>query len=97
MLSVTIVSLKILTKTFCNCLSYEKVFMTRGKKLRNSQKAQIIKFSKDGESYSNITSNLNIPFTPISSFIARFKRRNTVENKKEQVLQLRFLLDYQEN
>ena len=29
-----------------------------------------------------ISSNPNIPFTTISSFIARFKRRNTVENTK---------------
>ena len=42
MLSVTIVSLKMLTGTFCNCLSYEKVLiMARGKELSNSQNALI--------------------------------------------------------
>ena len=82
MLLVTIVSFKILTGTFCNCLSYKKVLIiARGKELSNSQKALIVKLWKDGESYRNISSNLNIPFTPISSFIARFKRCNTVENK----------------
>ena len=55
--------------------------MARGKELSNSQKALIVKLWKDGESYRNISSNLNIPFNTISSFIARFKRRNTVENK----------------
>ena len=98
MLSVNVVSLKILTGTFCNCLSYEKVLtMARGKELGNSQKALIVKLWKDGESYRNISGNLNIPFSTISSFIAQFKRRNTVENKKEQVLQGRFFLDYPEN
>ena len=83
MLSVTRVSLKILTGTFYNCLSYEKVqIMARGKELSNSQKTLIVKLWKDGESYRNMSSNLNIPFTMISSFIARFKRRNIVENKK---------------
>ena len=72
-----------LSLTFCNYLSYEKVLiMARGKELSNSQKAQIVKLEKDGESYRNISNKLNIPFTTISSFIARFKRRNTVENKK---------------
>ena len=56
--------------------------MARGKELSNSQKALSIKLWKDGESYRNILSNLNISFTTISSFIARFKRHNTVENKK---------------
>ena len=83
MLSVTIVCLKILTRTFYNCLLYKKVLiMARGKELSNWQKALIVKLWKDGESYRNISSNLNIPFTTISSFIARFKRHNTVENKK---------------
>ena len=98
MLSVTIVSLQILSRTFGNCLSYENILtMARGKKLSNSQKALVIKPWKDGESYKNISSDLNIPFIKISSFIARFKKHNTVENKKEQVLQGRFLLDYKEN
>ena len=84
MLSVTIVSLKIRTGTFCNRLSYEKVpIMARGKELSNSQKALIVKLWKDGESYRNISSNMNIPLTAISSFIARFKRRNTVEKEKK--------------
>ena len=83
MLSVTIVSLKILIGTFCYRLSYKKVLiMARGKELSNSQKALIVKLWKDGEIYRNIPSNLNIPFTTISSFIAMFKRYNTVENKK---------------
>ena len=44
MLSVPIVSLKILTRSFCNCFSYRKVLiMARGKELSNSQKALIIK------------------------------------------------------
>ena len=93
MLSVTIVCLKILTGTFCNCLSFENfLIMTRGKELSNSQKALIVKLWKDEESHRNISSNLNIPFATISSFITSFKRRNIVENKtKEQVLQGRFL------
>ena len=65
--------------------------MARGKELSNSEKALIVKLWKDGESYRNISSNMNIPFTTISSFIARFKIRNTFEDKKEQVLQGRFL------
>ena len=76
--------------------------MARGKELSNSHKTLIVKLVKDGESYKNISSNLNIPFTTIGSFIARFKRRNTVENnnnnkktkkkknKKKQVLPGRF-------
>ena len=83
MLSITIVSLKILTETFCNCLSNEKVLiMARGKELSNSQKALIVKLWTDGESYRNISSNLNISFTTISSFTAKFKRHNTVKTKK---------------
>ena len=73
--------------------------MARGKELSISQKALNVKLWKDGESYRNISSNLSILFT-ISSFIARFKRFNTVENKKkkkEHVLLGRFFLDYQEN
>ena len=51
--------------------------------MRNSRKALIFELWKDGKSYGNIlNNNLNIPFTTISSFIARFKRHNTVENKK---------------
>ena len=69
--------------------------MAKGKELSNSQKALIVKFWKDGESYRNIPSNLNIPFTTISSFIARFKRHNTVENKKKNKED--FFLHYQEN
>ena len=65
--------------------------MARSKELRNSQKALIVK------PLERWKSNLNIPFTMISSSIARFKRHNTVENKKEQVFQGRFLLDYQKN
>ena len=74
--------------------------MVRGKESNNSQKTPIANLWKDGESYRNISSNMTIPFTSISSFIVRFKRRNTVENskeKKEQVLQGKFLLEYQEN
>ena len=56
--------------------------MARGKELSNSQKVLIVKLWKDGESYRNISINLNIPFTTISSFIARFKIRNTAENNK---------------
>ena len=67
--------------------------MARGKELSYSQKALIVKLWKDGESYRNISSNLNIHFTTISSFFVRFKRPNTVENKKEQMLLGRFLLD----
>ena len=71
------------TGTFCNCLSYEKVLiMARDKELSNSQKALIVKLWKHGGNYRNISSNLNIPFTTISWFIARFKWRNIVENKK---------------
>ena len=43
----------------------------------------IVKFFKVRESYRNISSNMNISFTTISSFIVRFKRRNTVEKKKK--------------
>ena len=72
--------------------------MARGKELNNSQKALIVKLLKDGESYRNISSNLDISLTTTGSFMARFKRRNTVENKKkEQILQGRFLQDYYEN
>ena len=63
--------------------------MARGKELSNSQNALIIKLYKDGESYSN----LNIPFIRSLQGL----KDVTVENKKEQVLQGRFLLDYQEN
>ena len=56
--------------------------MARGKGLSNSQKALIVKLWKDEESYRNILSNMNISFTMINSFIVRFKRHNTVENKK---------------
>ena len=56
--------------------------MARGKELSNSQKVLIVKLWKERESYRNIPSNLDIPFRTISSFIAMFKRRNTVENKK---------------
>ena len=56
--------------------------MVRGKELSNSHKTLIVKLWKDEESYGNISSNLNIPFITISSFIARFKICNTVENKK---------------
>ena len=98
MLPVTIVSLKILTGTFCNCLSYETVLiMVKGKELSNSQKAMIVKVWKEGECYRNISSSLNIPFTTVSLLIARFKRRNTVEHEKDQVLQGKFLLDYQKD
>ena len=84
MVSVTIVSLKILTGTFCNCLSNEKILIiARSEELSNSQNALIVKLWKDGDSYRNISGNLNIPFTTISSFLARFKRCNTVEKKKK--------------
>ena len=63
MMMMMIVSLKILTRTFRNCFLYEK-------ELSNSQKALIVKLWKDGENYRNISSNVNIPFTTISSFIA---------------------------
>ena len=83
MLSVTIVSLKILTGTLCNCLLYKKILiMARGKELSNSQKALIVKLWKYGESYRNISSKLNIPFTTISSFIARVKRVTLLKTKK---------------
>ena len=46
MLSVTIVSLKILIGNFCNCLSYENfLIMARYKELSYSQKALIVKLS----------------------------------------------------
>ena len=84
MLSVIIVCLKILTGTFYNCKSYEKVLiMARGKELSNSQKILIVKLWKDRESYRNISSNLNIPFTTISSFIARFKNITQLKTKKK--------------
>ena len=84
MLSVSIVTLKILTGTFCNCLWYKKILiMVRRKKLSNSQKAQIVNLWKDGESYRNISNNQNIPLSSTSLFIARSKRRNTVKNKKK--------------
>ena len=83
MLLVIIISLKILTGTFCNCFSSENVLiMARAEELSNSQKALIVKVWKDGESYRNISSNLNIPFTMISSFIARFKNVTQLKKKK---------------
>ena len=79
-----IISLKILTGTFCDCLSYEKLLiMARGKELNNSQKALIVNLWKDGESYRNVSSNLNIPFTTISSFIARLKDVTQLKTKKD--------------
>ena len=52
MLSVTILSLQILTRTFGNCFSYGKVLiMARGKELSNSQKELIVMLCKGGESY----------------------------------------------
>ena len=84
MLSVTIVSLKILNGSFWNCLSCDKVLiMARGKELSNSSKALIVKLWKDGEGYGNILSNLNVPFNTIGLYIARFKRRNIVEKTKQ--------------
>ena len=84
MLSETKVSFKFLTGTLYDCLSYEKVLiMARDKELSHSQKVVIVQLWKDRESYRNISSNLNIPFMTTSSFIARFKRRNTVENKQK--------------
>ena len=56
--------------------------MARGKELSNSQKQLFVKLEKDRESYRNISSNLNIPSTALRSFITRFKRPNTVENKQ---------------
>ena len=83
MLSATIVSLKILTGTFCCCLSCGKVLiMARGKELNNLQKALIVKLWKVGKSYRNISCNMNIPFIMISSFIARFKRCNNWKQKR---------------
>ena len=41
----------------------------------------IIKLWKYGESYRNISSNLNIPFTTISSFLARFKSWKQKKNR----------------
>ena len=70
MLSVTIVGLKLFV-------------LREGSDDGIHKKALIVKLWKDGESYRNISSNLNIPFTTISSYIARFKRRNTVEKKKK--------------
>ena len=70
--------------------------MARGKELSNSQKAPTVMLWKDGESYRNISSNMNIPFA-LSLFIARFKDVTQLKTKIEQVLQERFLLDYQEN
>ena len=100
MLSVHIVRLKILTGTFCNCLSYKKVvLMARGKELSNSQKALIVKLWNDRESYRNISSNRNIPFDNPFWYVHSLQglKDVTVENKNEQMLQWRFLLDYQEN
>ena len=56
--------------------------MASGKELSNSQKALIVKLWKEGESNRNFSTNLNICFTLISSFIERFKKHNTAENKK---------------
>ena len=79
-------------------MTYEKVLiMAKDKELSNSQKALIVKLCKDGESKRNISSNLNIPFTVISSFITRFKNVTQLKTKRIQVLQGRFPLDYQEN
>ena len=49
--------------------------------MTNSQKALIVKLWKDGQSYRNISSNLNIPFTTICSFIAWLKRLNSWKQK----------------
>ncbi|WP_223199658.1 helix-turn-helix domain-containing protein, partial [Solihabitans fulvus] len=63
-------------------MSYKKVpIMAKGKELTSSQKQLIVSLWKDGNSYRKIASNLNIPFTTVSSFIARFKTLNSVENQ----------------
>ena len=91
MLSVIIVCVKIITGTFCYCLSYGNLLiMASGKELNNSQKALIVRLWKDGDSYRKISSNLNIALNTISSFIARFKRHNTGENKKRTAAQGKF-------
>lgn len=55
--------------------------MAKSKELTSSQKQLIVSLWKDGNSYRKIASNLNIPFTTVASFIARFKTRNSVENQ----------------
>ena len=56
--------------------------MARGKELSNSQKALTVKLWKDEESFRYISSNLNMSFTMISSFIARFKDITQLKKKK---------------
>lgn len=56
--------------------------MPKGKELTISQKQLILSLWKDGNSYRTISSNTNIPFTTIGSFITRYKNRNTVENQR---------------
>ena len=83
MLSVTTVSLKILTGTFCYSWSCEKVLIkARAKELNASQKALIVKLWKDGESYRNISSDLNIPFTTKGSFLQGVEDVTQLKTKK---------------
>ena len=69
--------------------------MPKGKELTISQKQLILSLWKDGNSYKTISSNTNIPFTTIGSFITRYKNRNTLKTKDGQVLLGRFLQDWQ--
>ena len=80
MLSVTIVSLKFLTGTFYNCLSYEKVLiMAKVKNWVIKKKAPIVKLWKDGESYRNISTNLDIPLTIPLSLKKKIKNSHVYE------------------
>lgn len=55
--------------------------MAKGKELSNSEKELIIKHWKEGKSYRKIADILTMPFTTISSVIAKYKKVKTVENK----------------
>ena len=56
--------------------------MARAKELTNSHKELLVKLWKEGKQYRKMSDSLNIPFTTISSFIARNKKLKTDENQR---------------
>uniref|UniRef100_A0A0L8G4R0 Sleeping Beauty transposase HTH domain-containing protein n=1 Tax=Octopus bimaculoides TaxID=37653 RepID=A0A0L8G4R0_OCTBM len=55
--------------------------MAKSKELTNSVKNLIIEQWKAGKSYRKISKTVCIPFSTISSFIQRYKKSGTVENR----------------
>lgn len=72
--------------------------MARRKEMTCAQKELIIKLWNNGKSYRNISSDTNIPFSTIGSFIARFKKNVILlRTKADPVLPGRSLPDYEES